>query len=438
LRELMLNDRVCPLDYRYGSNEMKEIFSEDQKLKLMLRVEGALAEAQGELGVIPKGASEEIAKGAKRVKLQRIKEVEKTTGHDVMAIVQTLSECCKEVGDVGWRYVHLGATSNDIIDSATALQIKEALGLIELGLEGLISEIKKLAGKHKSTVMIGRTHGQHALPITFGLKMAVFGSEMQRHLERLREGRDRITVGKMSGAVGTGASFGDRSLELKKLVMGKLGIREELFSTQIVGRDRYAELIYILSIIATSLEKLATEIRNLQRNEIGEVSEKFRKGQVGSSTMVQKKNPVTCEQVCGLARVVRSNLNVALEDMVLWHERDLTNSSAERFIIPHAFILADHIINRMAHVLNNLAVNEERMRANLLGAKGIMGERIALFLVGKELGRQDAYGLVKDCISSGNFDPLLGYMSREELDDLLNPLTYLGKSEELIEKFIKS
>ena len=426
------------MDYKYGRAEMREIFTEEEKLRLMLRVEEALAKVQAELGAIPKEAPSEISEGARGVELKRVKEIEAAIGHDVMAVAQALSDQCKEVGDVGWRYVHLGATSNDIIDSAQALQIGKALDLIEGGLESLIAEIKELAEKHISTVMIGRTHGQHALPITFGLKMAVFGSEMKRNLERLKEGRKRFVVGKMSGAVGTGASFGTRGCELQERVMDELAIGAELFSTQVVGRDRHAELICLLAIIATSLEKLATEIRNLQRNEIGEVSERFGRGQVGSSTMVQKRNPVSCEQVCGLARIVRGNLSVAFDDMILWHERDLTNSSAERFIIPHAFILTDHIIHKMVNVLSGLIVDGGRMRKNLEKSRGTMGERIALHLVGKGLGRQDAYSLVKGCIESDDVEPLLKYLTTDELDGLLDPLTYLGKSEDLVEKFIKN
>ncbi|MEM2935145.1 MAG: adenylosuccinate lyase, partial [Candidatus Thermoplasmatota archaeon] len=294
---------ICPIEFRYGRDEIKNIFSEESRLSYWLKVEAKLARAHAFLGNIPEEAADEIEKKAnlKYVKIERVKEIEKEIGHDVMAMVKALSEKC----DYG-KYVHLGATSYDIVDTANALQIKDALNIIEKELIKLLSEILKLAKKHKKSVMIGRTHGQHALPITFGLKMVVYADEIFRHLIRLKRVREEISYGKMSGAVGTGASFGDKFFELQEFVMKELDLEPEIPSTQIVGRDRYVELLSFLANVSTSIEKFATEIRNLQRTEIAEVEEFFEEKQVGSSTMPHKRNPVTCEQICGLARLIRS------------------------------------------------------------------------------------------------------------------------------------
>ena len=315
---------ICPLEFRYGREEIKKIFSEESKLSYLLKVEASLAKAHAILGNIPEEAGKEIAVKAnlKYVKLERVKEIEREIRHDVMAVVKALAEQCKY-----GKYVHLGATSYDIVDTANALQIIDALSIIENEMVKLVKTLANLALKHKSTIMIGRTHGQHALPITFGLKMAVYATEVGRHIQRLRRVKEEISFGKMAGAVGTGASFGDKFFEIQKIVMEELGLNAELPATQIVGRDRYIELLSFLANVAVSMEKFATEIRNLQRTEIAEVEEFFEEKQVGSSTMPHKRNPVICEQICGLARIIRSNVVPAWENAIQWHERDLCNSS---------------------------------------------------------------------------------------------------------------
>ncbi|UCD26753.1 MAG: adenylosuccinate lyase, partial [Candidatus Bathyarchaeota archaeon] len=322
---------------------MRRIFNETNRLQKMLEVEAALAWAHSEVGDIPKRDAKQIVEAAstKHVKLSRVKEIEREIKHDVMALVQALAETCGPSG----AYVHLGATSSDILDTATALQLREAWNLIEKRLNDLEMVLIRQAEQRKETMMAGRTHGQHALPITLGFKFAVWMREVSRHLQRLQECRDRLIVGKMSGAVGTQAAFGPHAMNVQKLVMKKLGIQPADISTQIVQRDRYAEFVCLLAVIASTLDKMATEIRELQRPEIGEVSESFEKErQVGSSTMPHKRNPVICERICGLAKIVRGLVTPALENIPTWHERDLTQSSAERFIIPEVCILTDYML----------------------------------------------------------------------------------------------
>ncbi|MEM0449844.1 MAG: adenylosuccinate lyase, partial [Methanomassiliicoccales archaeon] len=386
---------ICPLDYRYGRKEMKEILSEEQRLRAQLRVEGSLALAHAEIGNIPKEDGELIAKvcSSGEISLERVKEIEKQTKHDVMAMVKAITERAGKAG----KYVHLGATSNDIVDTAMALQIKQALWLIEQDIKNLINILVKLAECHRDTLMVARTHGQFAIPTTFGFKIAGYVSEMLRFLDRLNELKPRVIVGKMSGAVGTGAGFGPNFFKIQDLVMKDLGLEVEEVATQIVCRDRYAELASFLALLCTACERYATEVRNLQRTEIGEVMEAFdEKNQVGSSTMAQKRNPALSENLCGLARIVRGFVSAAYEDMILWHERDLTNSSAERFIIPHMFVLADDILIKTAEIFEHLKVNKEKMLLNLESSRGmIMSEAVMLALVSKGMGRQDAHEVIR-------------------------------------------
>ncbi|MBI4415428.1 MAG: adenylosuccinate lyase [Euryarchaeota archaeon] len=439
---------VCPLDFRYGRKPMKALFSEEAKLQRLLDVEAALARAHAKVGTLAKADADAIAKAAttKTVSWDRMQEIEREIGHDVMAVVLALSE---KAGPAG-KYVHLGATSNDITDTATALQLRDALAILEEDLVQLKAALLALAEAHKRTVMLGRTHGQAAVPITFGLKMAVFALEVHRHLERLRQARPRICVGKMSGAVGTGAAFGPKALELQELVARDLGLGYEEASTQVVGRDRYAELLALLANVAASAEKMATEVRNLQRTEIGEAAEAFGDRQVGSSTMAQKENPVTSENVCGLARIVRGFVVPAYENVPLWHERDLTNSAAERILIPHALILADDLLAKLADVFRNLRVYPERMRANLEATKGqAMAESVMIALVGTGIGRQEAHRLVQEAARWAReegvhlrealaADPTIAKaLTKKGIDAVLDPDNYLGSSVEIVERIVK-
>jgi adenylosuccinate lyase len=428
---------------------MRRIFDEENRLQRMLDVEATLAWAHSEVGNIPRRDAEKIMKMAsvKHVKLTRVKEIESKIRHDIMAMVRALAETCGPSG----AYVHLGATSSDILDTATALQLKEALTLIEKKLNDFEAILIKGADRYKRTIMTGRTHGQHALPITFGLKIAVWMRENARHIQRLDECKKRVIVGKMTGAVGTQAGLGSHAMEIQKLVMKKLGIKPVEVSTQIVQRDRFAELICLLAMIASTLDKIAIEIRQLQRTEIGEVFEFFeRKKQVGSSTMPHKHDPQTCETVCGLAKIMRSLIVPALENVPTWHERDMTQSSAERFIIPQACILSDHMLVSMTNVLTNLQVDEERMVRNMELTQGrMMSEAVMLALARKGMSRQDAHELVRKLAIKSHVEKRLfkavlledstvrDMLSEKEIDSVLDQRNYLGTAIEQVELAIE-
>ncbi|MBI2077978.1 MAG: adenylosuccinate lyase, partial [Euryarchaeota archaeon] len=350
---------------------MKRLFSEEARLDYVLRVEAALARAQASVGNIPRSHAAEISRQAnpRTVKLARVKEIEAETQHDLMAIVKALAEKCGPAGGS----VHRGATSYDMIDTGIALQFRDALDEIEKELKRLLGALVKIARRHRKTVMLGRTHGQAAVPTTFGFKMVVFASEVARHLDRLREVRPRVQVGKMSGAVGTAAGFGAHAEQIQTRAMKDLGLDAEEAATQIVQRDRYIDLIAFCANVAASMEKFATEVRNLQRTELWEAAEYFDpEKQVGSSTMAQKQNPTISEQVSGLARVVRANVIPAFENAIQWHERDLANSASERFIVPHSLILTDWIVHQMGNVFSRLRVFPERMRQNLDRTGGLV------------------------------------------------------------------
>jgi len=441
---------ILPIDTgRYGTVEMRRIFEEESRVQKMLDVEAALAWAHAEVGNIPRKDAEKIMAMAstKHVKLGRIKEIEREIKHDVASLVRALAEVCGPSG----AYVHLGVTSYDIVDTATALQLKDALTLIENKLRSFEKVLIEKALEYKDALMMGRTHGQHALPITLGFKFAVWMREISRHIQRLRQCRERVLVGKMSGAVGTQAGLSDKAMEIQELVMERLGIKAADISTQIVQRDRHAELICLLAMIATSLENFATEIRELQRPEIGELFEAFEiKKQVGSSTMPHKRNPEKCERICGLARIVRSLAVPALENIVTWHERDLTQSSAERFIIPEACILVDYMIFLMIHIVADLRVEEERMLKNLELTQGrVMSEAVMMSLTKKGMNRQEAHELlrrltIKSEMEKRHFREILledkrvrEKLSEKEIDYALNPRNYLGTAKKQVELMVK-
>ncbi|MCJ7561563.1 MAG: adenylosuccinate lyase [Thermoplasmata archaeon] len=440
---------VCPLDFRYGRAEMKETFDEENRLQRLLDVEAALSLAHAKVGNIKQDHADIIKKTAstRYVKLSRVQEIDAKINHEITALIRALSEQCGESG----KYVHVGATSNDILDTAAALQIKDAIEIIQKDLAEFKKVLAERARENRDTIMVGRTHGQYALPITFGLKVANYALEIHRQEQRLRECSTRILVGKMSGAVGTGAGFGPKATEIQKAVMEELGLGVEEGPTQIVGRDRYVELMSVLTNIACSIEKFATEVRNLQRGELGEVSEPFdENNQVGSSTMAHKKNPVTAENVCGLARIVRGFMTPAFESAILWHERDLTNSSAERFFIPHSFILLDDMLAKMTKMYAGLVVNKEQMQRNLARAGSvIMAESVILALVGKGMGRQDAHELIRKCSMESqraceDFKSYLmankdvaGLLSEADIDAALNPRAYLGTTGQTVDHILK-
>lgn len=437
---------VHPIDYRYGSEEMRRIWDEKNKLQKLLDVEAALARAHARVGNIPEESARVISERANTnwVKLERVKEIEAEIHHDIMAVVKALSEVCGEHG----KYVHLGATSNDIIDTANALLIKESLDIVLRDLRELRSILKNLAREHKYTVCIGRTHGQHAVPTTYGMKFAIWLDEIQRHIDRIEQAKERFLVGQMSGAVGTMASFGGKGLEIQCLVMEDLGLKPVRISNQIIQRDVYAELIMILALIASTLDKIALEIRNLQRTEILEVSEPFGKKQVGSSTMPHKRNPIRSEKVSGLARVLYSNVIPALLNNPLWHERDLTNSSVERVILPESFILLDEMLKSMKKVLSGLEFFPENIERNLYMTHNlVMAEPLMLKLTENGMGRQEAHELVRQIAMKAFYEKkdlmdvakeseeVRRFLSDEDFESL-KPENYIGLAPQIVENVI--
>ena len=438
---------VHPIDYRYGSEEMRRIWEEENKLQRLLDVEAALARAHAKLGNIPEESARIISERANTgwVKPERVREIEAEIHHDIMAVVKALSEVCGEHG----KYVHLGATSNDIIDTANALLIKESLELIERYLIELRDVLMKLAEEHKYTVCIGRTHGQHAVPTTYGMKFALWLDEVQRHIERLEEIKGRVLVGKMRGAVGTAASFGENALEIERLVMEDLGLRPALITNQLVPRDLYAELAMFLALVASTLDKIGLEIRNLQRTEILEMSEPFGEKQVGSSTMPHKRNPIRTEKVCGLARILYSNVIPALLNNPLWHERDLTNSSVERVILPESFVLLDEMLRVTIRVLKGLEFFPENVERNLYLTKNlIMAEPLMLKLTERGMGRQEAHELVRQLAMRAfreekdflevvkETGEVREYLTESDLDSL-RPENYIGMAPEIVDMVLE-
>jgi adenylosuccinate lyase len=439
---------IHPIDYRYGSKEMKSIFEETSKLQRLLDVEAALARAHARVGNIPEHDAEVISEKAstEHVRIDRVKEIESEVKHDIMAVVIALSEVC---GDSS-RYIHLGATSYDIVDTANALQFKDALGVVKRDLYELEGILLDLAEKHISTVAVGRTHGQHATPITYGLKFAIWAREIKRHLERINEAEKRVLVGKMSGAVGTMAGFGKKGIEIQRLVMEDLGLKAADVSSQIVQRDRYAELIAILALVASTLDKMGKEIRNLMRTEIAELSEPFSAKQVGSSTMPHKRNPINSEKVCGLARVIKSNVFVALENVSLEHERDLTNSSCERVILPESFVLLDEILKTTKKVMSGLILHPEHIERNLALDKGLnMAEAVMLALTEKGMPRQEAHELLRrvsmqaleeklSLLEALAEDERVGeYLTKEEMEKAVDPRGYIGLAVEQVREVLR-
>ena len=373
---------------RYTRPEMGKIWSEENKFGKWLEVELAVCEAYAERGEIPAPAWEKIRTRA-RFDVQRVQEIEETTHHDVIAFLTNLAE---NIGPES-RYVHMGMTSSDMLDTAMALLMHEAGQLLFHDLQQLRDVLARRAVEFKDTPCIGRTHGVHAEPITFGLKLGLWYDEVRRHLERLEAAITSISVGQISGAVGT---FAFIEPEIEEKVCKKLGLQPALVSSQIVQRDRYAHFLTTLALIAASLEKFATEIRALQRTEILEAEEYFAKGQKGSSAMPHKRNPIICERIAGMARLMRGNALAAMENVALWHERDISHSSVERVIVPDSTIILDYMLNKMTNLIDRLLVYPENMLKNLHLTRGLVhSEAILLALTEKGMTREEAYGVVQ-------------------------------------------
>jgi adenylosuccinate lyase len=373
---------------RYSRPEMTRIWSQEARYEAWLRVELAVCEVSARRGAIPGEALARI-KARAGVSAARIDELEATTRHDVIAFLANLEEAL----GADSRYVHVGLTSSDVVDTAQALQLQAASELILAGLERFRAACRTLALAHKHTLCVGRTHGVHAEPMTFGLKPALWYAEAGRNLERMRRAREAVRVGKISGAVGT---FAHVDPDVEEEVCQLLGLEPAPISTQVLQRDRHAEFCATLAIIAASLEKVALEVRSLQRTEVLEAEEPFAEGQKGSSAMPHKRNPVSCEQVCGLARLVRTQALAALENVALWHERDISHSSVERVILPDATTLVDYMLDLMTRILDGLRVDPERMRENMAQSFGLMySQRVLLKLAERGLPRQRAYEIVQ-------------------------------------------
>ncbi|MFC2071509.1 adenylosuccinate lyase [Chloroflexota bacterium] len=389
---------------RYSRPQMKRVWSDENKFAKWLEVEIAVCEAWAALGVIPRNAVPKIKLA--RVNLKRMGEILKETHHDMTAFLNSVSE---SLGDES-RFVHLGLTSSDVIDTALSLQLVEAAELISQDIKELVSVLAAKAIKHKYTLMIGRTHGVHAEPISFGLKLAIWIDEMNRNRLRLNEAKRAVAVGKISGAVGTYATL---SPEVEEKACAKLALAPAPVSSQILQRDRHAQFVTTLAIISSSLEKFATEIRGLQRTETREVEEPFGASQTGSSAMPHKRNPELCERICGLSRVVRGYALTSMENIALWHERDISHSSTERIILPDSCLLLDYSLAVFTSVMEGLQVYPQRMKRNMELTKGLVfSQRVMLALIDKELSRQKAYELVqrnamKSCKGNKNFLSLL-------------------------------
>ncbi|GIM45472.1 adenylosuccinate lyase [Collibacillus ludicampi] len=424
---------------RYSLPEMSAIWTLDNRFRMWLEVEILACEAWAELGVIPREDVEKIRKHAD-FKTERVLEIEEQTRHDVVAFTRAVSE---SLGPER-KWVHYGLTSTDVVDTALSAQIKQANQIIRKDLHDFIDVLKKQAQKYKYTIMMGRTHGVHAEPTTFGLKVALWYEEMKRNLERFEQAAKGIEFGKISGAVGTYANI-DPFVE--KYVCEKLGLTPAPISTQTLQRDRHAAYIATIALIGTTLDKIATEIRALQKTEVREVEEPFYKGQKGSSAMPHKRNPVSCEQISGLSRILRGNMLAAYENVPLWHERDISHSSVERVIIPDCTILINYMLRRMIRIVDNLTVFPENMKRNMERTFGlIFSQRVLLALIDKGLVREQAYDTVqaramqaweeqrsfRELIEN---DPVVKeHLSKEELDDCFDPSWHIKHVDTIFER----
>ena len=390
---------------RYTNPEMGRIWSDQRKYETWLQVELAAVDAMARAGIVPEEAAREIRSRA-AFNIERIEEIEQVTQHDVIAFTTAVAE---RVGPSA-RWLHFGLTSSDVIDTAQALQMRDACDLILKGLSGLIEAVRMRAEEHRRTPMIGRTHGVHAEPMTFGLKLALWHAELARDVARVERALEVVSVGKLSGAVGT---FAHLPPSVEGEVCRALGLQPAPVASQVIQRDRHAELLSALAITASTLEKCALEIRGLQKTEIGEVEEPFAKGQKGSSAMPHKRNPIGCEQIVGLARLLRANAGAALENNALWHERDISHSSVERVIVPDSFIVLDHMIRRFTRIVSGMVVYPDRMKENLERSRGVVfSGTVLLELARRGVSREQSYEWVQR-------NAMRAFHERRDFKDLL-------------------
>jgi adenylosuccinate lyase len=441
---------ILPIDSgRYGSKEMREIFEDERRLQYQLDFEAAVAQAQAQIDMIPADAAKEIVKGARsgKVTLARVSQLEAVSEHDTAALVEALSE---QVPAKAKPWVHYGLTSNDVVDTSTCMQMRDAFSIIESKVAKLALLLADRAVEFKAVPAVGRTHGQHASIISFGLKFAVWAAEMAKHVERIKEGRKRFLLCKTLGVVGTGSLMGDRALEVQEGVAQNLGLYPVDAATQVIPRERFAEMQFCIALIGSTLDKIAIEVRNLQRTEISEVSEPFRRGQMGSSAVPVKRNPIKSERVSSLAKMLRALVSVSMENVALWHERDLSNSANERFTLPMAAILLDEMLNAMTKVVSELKVNTDRITSNIEMTKGqIYAEFVLEVLVKKGVARFEAYRDIQRvafaALESGEnfFDAVATdksiskQLSKQELSAIFEAKNHLAASGKIIENVAK-
>lgn len=436
---------ILPIDGgRYGTDEMKEIFDDQKKISYQLEIEAAAALSQAEIRMIPRDAALNISKMARsgKISVKRVKQLEAKSDHDTAALVEALSELCKPSAK---PWIHYGLTSNDLVDTSNSLQMRDTLKIIEPKVARLAVILSEKAVRYKGLPAVGRTHGQHASIISFGLKFANWALEMSDHVKRIEELKKRALICKTLGVVGTGSLMGAKALEVQKRVAKKLGLYPADVTTQVVARERYAEFVFSMALIGATLEKIGVEIRNLQRTEIGEVAESFKKGQMGSSAVPVKRNPVKSERVASLSKLLRSQISVAFENIPLWHERDLSNSANERFIIPTSAILLDEMLETMTRIISSLFVNEERIRQNLEITRGqIFAEFVLDAMIQKGVPRFEAYRDIQRVAFASseegtdfrdavrNDAAFSSHLTDQEIDRIFVPENRLGASFEII------
>ncbi|MFY9300017.1 MAG: adenylosuccinate lyase [Candidatus Nitrosotenuis sp.] len=437
---------ILPIDGgRYGTQEMLAIFHDQKKIDYQLQIEGTAALSQGEIGIIPTPAARNIFAVSKSGKItaKRIKQLEAKSDHDTAALVEALSERCAPSAR---PWIHFGLTSNDLVDTSNSLQIKDALSIIEPKVARLAILLAKRAVQYKDTPAVGRTHGQHASIISFGLKFANWAAEMSMHVERIEQLKKRVLICKTLGVVGTGSLMGAKAVEVQKRVAKRLGLFSAEVTTQVIPRERYAEYIFQLALIGSTLEKIAIEIRNLQRTEIGEVAEHFKEGQMGSSAVPVKRNPIKSERISSLSKLLRSQLNTSFENIPLWHERDLSNSANERFTIPMCSILLDEMLETMLKIIEKLKVNTEKIEKNIHLTRGqIFAEFVLEAMIKKGVPRFEAYRAVQrvafeahdkgidydEAVKGDEF--ISSKMSESEIDKIFSPSSHLGASSVIIQ-----
>ncbi len=442
---------ILPIDSgRYGTKEMLAIFKDQNKINHQLEIEASVAVSQSEIGVIPKKAGKEIERAANsgKITVNRIKQLEAKSDHDTAALVEALSDKCKPDAR---PWVHYGLTSNDLVDTSNSMQMKDALAIIQPKVGKLALLLAKKSVKYKDVPAVGRTHGQHASIISFGLKFANWASEMAIHIERIEEIKKRVLICKTLGVVGTGSLMGSQALEVQKRVAKRLGLISAEVATQIIPRERYAEYVFQLALLGSTLEKIAVEIRNLQRTEIGEVSEYFKKGQMGSSAVPVKRNPTKSERITSLSKLLRSQVQISFENIPHWHERDLSNSANERFILPMCSILVDEMLETMINVIQNLQIDINKIKQNLYITKGqIFAEFLLKGLIKKGIPRFKAYRDVQriafdahkkgiEYIDAVKKDPAVSsHLTEKEIKTIFTPQNHLGASSTIINNVSRS